>query len=72
MQDFDYVRVHEVQEAISVLSRDGNGARILAGGTDLLVQLRERQRTASLLVDIKSIPEVKQLKFDPSTGLTLG
>ena len=72
MQDFDYVRVHEVQEAVSILSRDGNGARILAGGTDLLVQLRERQRTASLLVDIKSIPEVNQLKFDPSTGLTLG
>ena len=72
MQDFDYIRVHDVQEAIFILSGDGNGARILAGGTDLLVQLRERQRTASLLVDIKSIPEVNQLKFDPTTGLTLG
>jgi carbon-monoxide dehydrogenase medium subunit len=72
MQDFDYVRVHEVHEAISMLSREENGAVILSGGTDLLVQLREKQRQARLLVDIKSIPEVNELKFDPSTGLSLG
>jgi len=72
MQDFDYVLVDEVHEAISVLSREGNRARILCGGTDLLVQLREKQRLASLLVDIKSIPEVNELKYDPSAGLSLG
>jgi carbon-monoxide dehydrogenase medium subunit len=72
MQDFDYVRVHDVNEAISILSREENGARILCGGTDLLVQLREKQRLAKLLVDIKSIPDVNKLKFDPFAGLTLG
>jgi carbon-monoxide dehydrogenase medium subunit len=72
MQDFDYVQVHEIQEAISKLSKEEHQARILCGGTDLLVQLREKQRTAKLLVDIKSIPEVNELKFDPSTGLSLG
>jgi len=72
MQDFDYILVHDVHEAISALSREGHQARILCGGTDLLVQLREKQRQASLLVDIKSIPEVNQLKYDPSTGLSLG
>ncbi len=71
MQDFDYVRVHEVHEAISILSRE-NEACILCGGTDLLVQLREKQRLTRLLVDIKSIPEVNELKFDPSAGLSLG
>jgi carbon-monoxide dehydrogenase medium subunit len=72
MQDFDYVRVHDVNEAISILSREENGACILCGGTDLLVQLREKQRLAKLLVDIKSIPDVNKLKFDPFAGLTLG
>jgi carbon-monoxide dehydrogenase medium subunit len=72
MQNFDYVRVHEIQDAISILSREQGGVHILAGGTDLLVQLREGQRTAKLLLDIKSIPEVNQLTFDPSIGLTLG
>ena len=72
MQDFDYIRVHEVQDAISILAGEGNEARILSGGTDLLPQLRERQRTARLLVDIKPIPELNELKFVPSSGLTLG
>ena len=72
MQDFDYIRVREVQEAISILAGDGNGARVLSGGTDLLPQLRERQRIAKLLVDIKSIPELNELKYHPSEGLTLG
>lgn len=72
MQDFEYVLVHGVHEAISILSRQGQRARILCGGTDLLVQLREKQCQASVLVDIKSIPEVNQLKYDPSAGLSLG
>jgi CO/xanthine dehydrogenase FAD-binding subunit len=72
MQDFDYILVHEVHEAISILSGEGHRARILCGGTDLLVQLREKQRLARLLVDIKSIPEVNELKFDPFAGLSLG
>jgi CO/xanthine dehydrogenase FAD-binding subunit len=46
MQDFDYVRVHEVNEAISILSREENGACILCGGTDLLVQIREKCRSS--------------------------
>lgn len=72
MQDFNYICVHEVDEAINLLSGDENRARILCGGTDLLVQLREKQQKASLLVDIKSIPEVNELKFNPSIGLSLG
>jgi carbon-monoxide dehydrogenase medium subunit len=72
MQDFNYIRVHEIHEAISILSGEENGAYILSGGTDLLVQLREKQRSANLLVDIKAIPEVNALAFDSSTGLTLG
>jgi carbon-monoxide dehydrogenase medium subunit len=72
MQDFDYIRVHSVQEAISVLSEKKNEANVLCGGTDLLVQLQENQRKASLLLDIKSIPEVNEIRFDPSEGLILG
>ncbi len=72
MQAFDYLRVYTLQDAISVLSREEKGVCILCGGTDLLVQLREKQRTARLLVDIKHIPEVNQLSFDPFAGLALG
>lgn len=72
MQEFDYVRVHEISEAVDILSREVDGTYILSGGTDLLVQLRDRQRIARLLIDIKPIPEVNEIKFDPVVGLTLG
>jgi carbon-monoxide dehydrogenase medium subunit len=72
MQSFSYIAPKSINEAISLLgSRNGN-ARFLSGGTDLLVQLREGRRTASLVIDIKNIPELTQIVFDSMTGLRIG
>ncbi len=72
MQTFDYVIAHNIQEATHFLSRPNCAARVLAGGTDLLVQLRENRRSLDLLVDIKQIPEATELRFDPVQGLSIG
>ena len=45
---------------------------MLAGGTDLIVQLRERLRTAELVVNIKKIPELMELNYSSELGLRLG
>ena len=36
---FDYERPTTVSEAVSLLQKEGNAARVLAGGTDLIVQV---------------------------------
>lgn len=72
MRDFDYTAVNSVDEAVSLLNNFGETACVLSGGTDLLVQLREGRKKADLLVDIKHIPEVNQIVFDPHQGLTIG
>jgi carbon-monoxide dehydrogenase medium subunit len=72
LQAFDYAAVRSVDEAVSLLAQHGEQARVLAGGTDIIVQVREGRRQVALLVDIKGIPEVNQLSYEASQGLTIG
>jgi CO/xanthine dehydrogenase FAD-binding subunit len=53
--DFDYVRPTSLDEAFDALSGAGPGARILAGGTDLVPWLRDELIEPELVVDIKAI-----------------
>ena len=71
MQAFDYVAPKRIDEAVSLLASRNGSARILAGGTDLIVQLREGRRTAGLVVDVKNISELTQISYDEN-GLRIG
>ena len=72
MQDFGYIAAKTVLEAVALLDEKGQTARILSGGTDLIVQVREARRDVDWMIDIKSIPEVNVLDYNADTGLTLG
>jgi carbon-monoxide dehydrogenase medium subunit len=69
----DYASPRSVKEATKLLAERGERARILAGGTDLLVLLRAGvMDNVDLVVDGKSIPELNEVTCDPQAGLTLG
>ena len=72
MKDFEYLAASTVDEAVSLLAARGEKARILAGGTDIIVQLREGLRDADFVLDIKKIPDLTQYSFSPERGLRLG
>ena len=72
MRDFAYIAANTVSEAVTLLDEKGQAARILAGGTDLIVQIREARRDVDWMIDVKSIPEVNVLDYNADTGLTLG
>jgi carbon-monoxide dehydrogenase medium subunit len=71
LKDFSYAAPTTLAEATRLLGASGQ-ARILAGGTDILVQLREGLREAELVVDVKKIPELGELTYSPAGGLRIG
>lgn len=68
----DYLRPHTLHECLRAFAKHGSDARALAGGTDLLVQMRSGRRRNGVLVDVKAVPELNELSFDSESGLTLG
>lgn len=72
MHSFKYIRPQSIQEAADILSEHKEQARILAGGTDLLVQMQSSKSTPGYVVDIKHIPELNVLSYDDAEGLTIG
>jgi CO/xanthine dehydrogenase FAD-binding subunit len=71
MQAFEYATPESAEEVVKLLAGKNGDARILAGGTDLIVQLREGRRQAKLVIDVKNIPELTQVTYD-EIGLHIG
>jgi carbon-monoxide dehydrogenase medium subunit len=61
-----------IDEAVQMMASKGDRARMMAGGTDIIVQLRGGRRSLDLVVDAKGIPELNEISYDPQKGLTLG
>ena len=59
MHTFTYARLHSLVEAVGLLEAHGPDARVLAGGTDLIVRLRDGSATPALVIDIKRIAELR-------------
>ena len=72
MQELRYAKFSTVDDAVAALQAGGPTARVLAGGTDVIVQARARVRDIDLLVDVKGIDEAMQLTFGADGGLTVG
>jgi carbon-monoxide dehydrogenase medium subunit len=72
LKAIDYVCPATLDEAVGLLAAANGRARVLAGGTDLIVQVREGRRDLDLLVDVKKVPEVNEVSYDAKAGLVLG
>jgi carbon-monoxide dehydrogenase medium subunit len=72
MQAVRYARAASLEEAVQLLGDGGETARVLAGGTDVIVQARERRRDIRLFVDVKHIPETMALSPGEDGGLRIG
>lgn len=66
-KEFDYHRPTSLPEATKILADHPGSARVLAGGTDLIAWLRDGAVAPDLVVDIKAIPDLHDLRLDGDT-----
>jgi len=58
MKSFEYLRPHDLAEALGMMARYGEGARPLLGGTDLTVRIRKGQAAPAAVVDLKGVADI--------------
>lgn len=68
----EYRRVKTIQEAISFLSEYEGKAKIIAGGTDLMVDIKNRSVKPECLVDIEGIPGLNYINYSMNKGFEIG
>ena len=61
MEYMRYEAPEAIDAVVTLLNEGGAGARVLAGGTDLLVQMRSGLVEPSMIVDIKHLPETLEI-----------
>jgi len=69
---FEYLAPTSLAEATALLSQHGSRARVLAGGTDLLLHMKERSETPKYVIGLKGIRGLDYLSFSERQGLIFG
>lgn len=72
MMPFDYFDPRTLDEAVALMHAADGQASLLAGGTDLLVQMREHVRRPARVIDLKKVPGMDDFAYDAKQGLVLG
>lgn len=72
LPEFDYIKPVSLAEASAFLAQHVGEARPFIGGTDTFVRMRDGAWKDKYLVDVKGLPGMNDLTFDPARGLTVG
>jgi len=72
LPSFDYIKPDTIADACQFLVVHPGEARPLLGGTDIFVRMRDGHWKDRFLVDLKALPGMQQISYDPQTGLSIG
>jgi len=71
MRTFDYLEPVTLEEACTLLERHGDGARPIAGGTSLIIWMRQHLLNPTVVVSLARIPGFDAITFTSNNGLTI-
>ncbi len=69
---FKYLRPETIEEACSMLSQFNGKARVIAGGTDLMVNMKQKTDSPAYLVDISYFPGLNTIEYNEEDALKIG
>ena len=72
LPEFEFLNAGSVEETCALLAEHGDQARILAGGTDLLIVMKHKREVPRVLINIKRIPDLDGIEFDDAGGVRIG
>lgn len=72
MKNFEYIHPKTLREASQWLGKDWQTALPFAGGTDLLGLMKDNIESPSKLINLKSLPDLNQIVYQPGKGLLIG
>jgi aerobic carbon-monoxide dehydrogenase medium subunit len=72
LRPFEYHEPEGIPEAVALLTKYGDRARFVAGGTDLVISMKKRDCAPEHVVAIGQLAELDFLEWSPETGLRLG
>jgi carbon-monoxide dehydrogenase medium subunit len=72
LPQFDYVRASTPDEVIGLLAKHGKKAKLLMGGTDLLPGLRDGLLRPGVVIDVKALAGMRDIRFAEEGDLTIG
>jgi len=64
MKKFDYLKPRTLEEALSLLNQPGKKAVIIAGGTDVVVLIKQKAMMPEMLISLRGIPGLDQIQYD--------
>jgi len=70
--EFEYLAPQSVQEACALLAQYGDSAKVLAGGSDVLVKMKDGLIKPGYLVSLKNLDSLKAIRYEKGTGVIIG
>jgi len=71
-EPFEFYQPSTLQEASRLLKDNGPGGRFLAGGTDLVIAMKEKGLLPKYIVDLKRVPGLSGIRENSDGSITLG
>ena len=72
LNKFELLMPYRLDEALNQYAESGGKCKIVAGGTDVFVEMHGGDKAYSLLMDIKNLGELKGVEYTPEKGLVIG